>query len=204
MTELGSMYLSGQGVPASAARAFEWHQRAAEAGDACGAYNAALAARFGRGVGRDPRTALSLFKLAASRGLEGVCAYHIGVMCEAGEGGAGGKHEDEQIAEAVKWYQKSVVARDPMGMTALARLYRKGAGEALQRDPTRALELLLQAGELRCGRSLREAAQMVAAGEGTVKSSARAFDLYRRAAALGDAKAEAVVAAVLARTPSRA
>jgi TPR repeat protein len=68
LCNLGAMYMSGQGVPQSYSKAFEYYSAAAHKGDFEAQYQMGVLYEHGHGVQQQPTTALSWFNKAAQQG----------------------------------------------------------------------------------------------------------------------------------------
>ena len=68
MRRIGLAYIRGRGVPEDYAQAAEWCRRAAEGGDAHGAFNLALLHHHGLVAGPDPAQALEWWRRAEALG----------------------------------------------------------------------------------------------------------------------------------------
>lgn len=68
LCNLGAMYMTGQGVPQSYSKAYEYYSQAAHKGDFEAQYQMGLLYEHGYGVQQQPNTALSWFNKAAQQG----------------------------------------------------------------------------------------------------------------------------------------
>ena len=84
-SNLGLMYVKGQGVTRDYAEAVKWYRKAAEQGLAEAQYNLGQMYYKGQGVTRDYAEAVKWFRKAAEQGLA-AAQYNLGVMYRKGEG----------------------------------------------------------------------------------------------------------------------
>jgi uncharacterized protein len=98
MAGLGELYEKGApGIPANAARARQWHERAADAGSIESQLTMATAHYLGRGAPLDKAIAARRYRQAAQAGDVGA-QYLYAAMLEAGDGVA------QDLHEARYWY----------------------------------------------------------------------------------------------------
>ena len=71
MTNLGVLYANGQGVPQDYAKAREWYEKAAAAGDAAAMRNLGFLYANGQGVPQDYAKAREWYEKAAAQAREG-------------------------------------------------------------------------------------------------------------------------------------
>lgn len=120
---LGTAYLRGRGVPASAAIGAAWLARAAGEGHAGAQATLAELLLGGRGVPRDVAAGADLARRAAEAG-SGAGARHLGVIHEDGHG------VPRDDAAAAGWYRKGAERGDQLSMGFLAALLFDGRGTA--------------------------------------------------------------------------
>lgn len=100
MNNLGVMYLCGQGVRKSAAKASKWFRKAAELGSVVAQKNLAEMYRYGDGVRVDSAEAAKWYEKAAAQGYAGA-QYDLGELYASGNGVAKDLHAAEM------WYRKA-------------------------------------------------------------------------------------------------
>jgi TPR repeat protein len=121
--KLGAMYLQGQGVPKSEARALQWWQKSADGGYGKAQNNLGVMYDRGIAVQRDYRKALDWYLLAQGRG--GVQAKgNLEDFFEAGRGAPA------EPAAAVAWYRAGAEAEAASAQYKLGVLYARGRGVA--------------------------------------------------------------------------
>ena len=154
--QLAALYAEGRGAPRSAALAYEWNARAAEAGDLDGMFGVAVAHLTGAGVDLDYERAAMAFEKAALGG-HGPAQYNLALLYDSrllGEpdrvqtmrwlraAAAGGMpaanvvlglmvHEggvDPEGAAPADYFQKAAEAGDPQGMFLYAVALAEGDG----------------------------------------------------------------------------
>lgn len=97
---LGSLYLSGNGVPLNDAAAAHWFGQAARQGDAVAETNLGLLYQTGRGVPRNPVLAAHWYRQAARQG-DANAENDLGQLYQLGQG------VPPDTAKAIYWYQRS-------------------------------------------------------------------------------------------------
>ncbi len=112
---LAQFYLLGAVVPQNYAKAAEWYERAAAAGDVEAQIELGFLHFVGRGVQQDFDQAYELFRQAAYRN-SGVAQYNMGIMWYTGNG-----VPDSDLAMAHAWF--SIAAGNGFGDGAQARDY---------------------------------------------------------------------------------
>jgi hypothetical protein len=96
-SNLGFMYIKGQGVPQDDAEAVKWYRRAAEQGVAQAQYTLGFMYSKGRAVPLDDAKALQWYRKAAEQGYAGA-QLNLGVMYSNGEG------VPQDYAKAHMWF----------------------------------------------------------------------------------------------------
>ena len=126
---IGELYLSGQGVTASAAEAARWFQQAADASYPLAMVNLGMLLSQGaEGVQADPDKAQFLIRSAAEDGF----APAQTIMGKQAE--KDGKDGGDPV-EARAWYEKAAAQENADGLLAMARFYDEGIGGP--RDPVK-------------------------------------------------------------------
>jgi localization factor PodJL len=120
-TIIGLKELDGDGVPANAADAAKWLERAAEQGQAVAQYRLGAVYERGQGVTANPATATHWYQLAANQGNRK--AMHN--LAVAFASGAAGKKD---MAEAARWFAKAAALGLADSQFNLAVLYERGDG----------------------------------------------------------------------------
>lgn len=128
---LGVMYHNGEGVPYDAAKAVEWHQKAAAQGNMDAQFNLGVMYLNGEGVHKDAVMAVEWLQKAAAQ--ENTNAqFRLGVMYHNGEG------VPKDATKAVDWYQKAAARGDVIAQKNLGWMYEKGDG--VPKDASKAAE----------------------------------------------------------------
>ena len=120
-TIIGLKELDGDGVPANAADAAKWLERAAEQGQAVAQYRLGAVYERGQGVTANPATATHWYQLAANQGNRK--AMHN--LAVAFASGAAGKKD---MAEAARWFAKAAALGLADSQFNLAVQYERGDG----------------------------------------------------------------------------
>jgi TPR repeat protein len=120
--ELGKKLASAK--PPKLDDAFKWFQRAADAGNAEGAYNLGLMLQLGAGRPKDLMEAAKWFRAAAERG-------YAPAQAALGNLYYGGLGVPQDFAEALKWNRAAADQNNPAGQNNLAAMYAAGRGVAL-------------------------------------------------------------------------
>lgn len=105
-TNLGIMYVKGQGAPQDYAEAVKWFGKAANLGDADGQYNLGVMYERGLGVSRNYAEAVNLYRKAAEQG-SSIAQGNLGVMYSNGNGVL------QDYAQAYKWWMLSKASSNP-------------------------------------------------------------------------------------------
>ena len=120
--ELGTRYLEGRGVQASATDAANWYQRAADAGLAPAQYRLGSLYEKGTGVTRDLARARSLYEKAASAG-NGKAMHNLAVMFAQGA-----LSERPDYRTAAQWFRRAAEHGVTDSQFNLGILYARGLG----------------------------------------------------------------------------
>jgi hypothetical protein len=127
---LGRCYELGQGVPADAAEAFRWYQRAADHGHPRAKMFLGLCYAEGKATAQDHVRALACYREAAEGGLAFACGL-VGLSYASGKG------IEQSDTEAANWYRRGAEAGEPSCMAQLGECYEQGKG--VEPDPRQAL-----------------------------------------------------------------
>jgi uncharacterized protein len=130
-SNLGIMYLNGQGVPQSDKTAVKWYALAAEKGNVSAQFNLGIIYANGKGVPQDYKIALKWWKLAAEQG-KASAQFNLGVMYDNGRG------VPQDYKTAVKWFRLAAEQGNADAQYNLkdikARLVSKGIDECLYKE----------------------------------------------------------------------
>ena len=96
-SNLGGMYMAGQGVPQDEQAAVQWWRKAAAQGDAAAQYNLGVSYQDGRGVPQDSKEAVQWWRKAAAQG-DGQAQVDLGVMYVKGQG------VPQDVIRAFMWF----------------------------------------------------------------------------------------------------
>lgn len=103
---LGKCYLDGEGTEKDEAKAIEYYQKSASAGDMYGQAELALAYQFGQGgLKEDPKKAFELYQLSATQGL--ASAQSLLAYCY--ENGVGTKKMRRKLLNITCYLQNKVM-----------------------------------------------------------------------------------------------
>ena len=184
---LGSMYMSGEGVVASEERATLYIRRAANRGLPFAMVTMGARARTGRGMPENPRMAVYWYERALEAGDAGA-ANDLGVMYQTGMG----VREDD--ARAMDLFAEAL-RRDPGHALAaynIAQAYE--AGEGVPADLGWARGYYVLAFEAGDADAAAEVGRFHAEGLGTVADPAMAAEWYALGAAGGSLSATVILA----------
>jgi localization factor PodJL len=120
--EMGTRYLEGRGVAASAAEAAKWYQRAADAGIPLAQYRLGSLYEKGTGVLRDFERARRLYERAAEAG-NGKAMHNLAVMFAQGQAS-----ERPDYRTAAQWFRKAAEHGVSDSQYNLGILYARGLG----------------------------------------------------------------------------
>ena len=182
-TELGVLYLDGEGVPRDLTQAVNWLQKAAELGSAEAQYRMGTFHAAGRGVPRDNdeaskwyRKAAEWFRKAAEEGSP-QAQYRWGTMHATGRG------VTQDYAEAAKWYRKAADQGHGMAQSDLGSAYSRGRG--VPKDLVESVKWYRKAAEQGTTLAQHNLGISYMEGEGVAKSPAEAMKWFRLAAEQG-------------------
>jgi uncharacterized protein len=193
-TNLGNMYLQGQGVSKDPEQAGVWFRRAADLGHASAQYFLGELYSMGEGVPADDAQAFTWLRRAAEQG-HAEAQYSVGEMYLLGDGVA----KDE--AQAADWMRRAAEQGVARAQYNLGVMYHKGEG--LAKDDAQAAAWLRRAAEQGLDRAQFSLGLHYANGWGVGKDEARAAAWYRRAADQGNEVAKAELAKLEAIVDSR-
>jgi TPR repeat protein len=194
---IGVLYDSGLGVAQSYQQAMSWYRRASALGNAAGSFNVGVMYDAGLGVAKSPAQAAIWYARAARQG-SARAGYNLAMLYETGTGVA------KNRAKAVALYQRAAGQGIAAARTHLSAL-KKPAPAAVPEQPDESMQKFTEAQQLLISRGAAESARMVGlfrraadqhnplaeydlgycyeTGMGTPRDAAKAYDLYRRAAA---------------------
>lgn len=120
-TNIALMYANGKGVGKDAAQAVNWFQHAAEGGEASAQYNLALMYARGEGVPKDYHEAIRWLTAAADQNV-------VPAMLDLAEFSMRPPDPTltQDVAKAVKYYEKAADAGNVLAQVNLASIYSKG------------------------------------------------------------------------------
>src|ERR1700678_258364 len=123
MYNLGVQCEAGQGVSQDYAKAREWYQKAADAGDANAMSSLGVLYEKGQGVAQDHSKAREWYQKAADAGYPSAM-NNLGLLYDNGQGLA------QDHSKAREWYRKAADAGNTYAMNNLGTLYDNGQGVA--------------------------------------------------------------------------
>lgn len=119
-------------------QAFQWTQKAAEAGDAHAMYNLAVMHQHGQGTEEDLETSFSWYLKSAEKG-HGEAARYTALMYNLGEG------TERNVPEALKWFHAAADRGIKIVYNSIASIYYNGEGT--EPDYVKARDWSLKAAE---------------------------------------------------------
>jgi len=117
--ELGSIYLTGSGVPINLVEAARWYKLAATQGNHTAQFVLGRMYDKGEGVPQDFAESLRWYKLSAAQGNDSA-QYAIGEKYEQGRG------VPRNHREAMRWYRMVAVQGFPWAQVKLGNMYQEG------------------------------------------------------------------------------
>jgi TPR repeat protein len=168
MLNVAEFYGQGWGVKQNFTERFRWHQKAGEAGDPRGTYQAALSLELGLGVTADQSAARAGLVKAAAAGLP---EAHLKLGRELLNG------PGADPVKAVAHLEKALEAGLPLAANILGLLYLQGAGN-LAADPEKARQVLQKGADLADPEALKNLAVMHKEGWGGAPDPAEALKWY--------------------------
>lgn len=177
MLTLGSLYERGVGTPRNFVKAFEWYQKAANAGVPAGFYNVGVCYEVGMGNGGDMTKAFSNFEEAAKRGLN-QALYKLASLYFTGLGTAKNETWGVELLTRAAAQSHAAAAND------LGVIYYEGTfGQ--QKDPAKAFEWFTKAADLGHGEAMKNLAIFYRDGIGRPANKGQELKWYILAAAAG-------------------
>lgn len=186
-TNLGRLYMYGQGVPRDDNQAMVWYRTAAIQGYPRAMNNIGTMYALGRGTAVDFGEALRWFHAAAERG-HAQANYNIGVAYELGGG------VTQSFTEAKDWYNRAADRGHGPAFTALAALFDNGRG--VRQDHKEALRLYIEGAERHDVTAMLALADIYAGGEGVEHNLDQTLFWTRKAAEDGSVEAMFRIGAV--------
>lgn len=198
--QAGRMAYAGAGTPRDDARALHWFKRASELGNPDGSYHYGYLRTYGYGIDPDPADGVAWYHRAALAGsASGQLAYALALLTGSGVA--------RQPAQAMALLQQAL-RYDPATDTdtglptlqasaaaTLGELYR--TGRVVDKNPREALRWYAVAARLGDGFAARDAAKMLAQGDGVAVDTSQALAWNAHAAAAGHPTAQAELGLLL-------
>lgn len=128
-TQLGLLYVSGDGVERSDTEAFKWFRKAADQNNPVAQFNLAVSYTTGEGVARDAAEAIKWFRKAAEQN-------HADAQFNLGVAYAQGELVPKNLSESVRWFLGAAKQNHSEAQSKLAFMYASGSGTS--RDVVRA------------------------------------------------------------------
>ena len=179
-TNLGRLYMYGQGVERDYNQALVWYRTAAIQGYARAMNNIGTMYALGRGTSADFGEALRWFHAAAERG-HPQATFNIGVAYELGGG------VTQSFTEAKAWFDRAADRGYGPAFTALAALFDNGRG--VPQDHKEALRLYLEGAQRHDVTAMLALADIYSGGEGVEHNLDQALYWTRMAAEDGSVEA---------------
>lgn len=173
-SELGRMYLIGDGVAQDSAKAVEWYQKAVAQGYAHAQFSLGASYAHGQGVPKDAAKAVELWQKSAAQG-------HTSAQSALGNAYAKGEGVPKDAAKAVEWYQKAAVEGDSDAPFQLGEMYREGNG--VPKDAAKAIEWYQKAAKEGNFEANTVLGTIYAIGDGVPKDATKAVEWYQKAVA---------------------
>lgn len=181
-TLVAEILARGLGMPANAAEAAKWYQRAAEQGIPEAQFQYALILIDGRQVKKDEKKAQVLLQAAAEAG-NPLAQFNLAqLLIQQDPGDAG-------LARAVLYYQKAAEAGLADAQYAMAQIYANGAG-GKTKDDTEARKLLVLAAQQNYDTAQLDLGQWLIDGRGGKRDLKSGFNWTKRAAEGGNVAAQ--------------
>ncbi len=189
-TRIGFCYENGLGdLKGGVEVAVKWYQKAIAAGEPQAMLQLAHCYAKGRGVVKDEKKALDLYRRAAAAKPPLAMAYHnLGVCHALGKGTA------RDDATAFAWFQGAAELKLPAAMFSLGDFYQDGRavdqhGKPLAKDPKMAFNWYKQAAALGYAPALLEIGYCYYYGRGAAVDKAKARQAFEKAAKLKNPQA---------------
>lgn len=181
-TLVAEILARGLGMPANAAEAAKWYQRAAEQGVPEAQFQYALILIDGRQVKKDEKKAQVLLQAAAEAG-NPLAQFNLAqLLLEQDPGDAG-------LTRAVAYYQKAAETGLADAQYAMAQIYANGAG-GKTKDDTEARKLLVLAAQQNYDTAQLDLGQWLIDGRGGKRDLKSGFNWTKRAAEGGNVAAQ--------------
>lgn len=181
-TLVAEILARGLGMPANAAEAAKWYQRAAEQGVPEAQFQYALILIDGRQVKKDEKKAQVLLQAAAEAG-NPLAQFNLAqLMIQRDPGEAG-------LARAVLYYQKAADTGLADAQYAMAQIFANGAG-GKAKDDSEARRLLVLAAQQNYDTAQLDLGQWLIDGRGGKRDLKSGFNWTKRAAEGGNVAAQ--------------
>lgn len=181
-TLVAEILARGLGMPANAAEAAKWYQRAAEQGMPEAQFQYALILIDGRQVKKDEKKAQVLLQAAAEAG-NPLAQFNLAqLLLEQDPGEAG-------LTRAVLYYQKAAETGLADAQYAMSQIYANGAG-GKTKDDTEARKLLVLAAQQNYDTAQLDLGQWLIDGRGGKRDLKSGFNWTKRAAEGGNVAAQ--------------
>lgn len=180
-SEVGNMYLKGQGVEQNFQSAFSFLLASASSGFAHGEFLLGTMYDLGEGVPVDNKLAVYWYQKAADQD-DPVAEYDLALHYFSGAG------VPKDFSQAVNWYQKAADQGDADAENNLGQLYWDGG--VIPRDYSKAAIFFQRAAEQGDGAAEQNLGQLYQNGEGITQDYTQAAYWYKQAVSQGFASAE--------------
>lgn len=170
---LGNMFVSGQGVSASATEAVKLFAKACQGGLGNGCYNLGVMLQNGNGVAKDEGKAVQLYAAACKDGVAMGCS-------NAGRSTLWGMGVNKDAALGVKLLELGCNGGDEHACSDLGVMMLGGIG-GLTQDERKSVQLFKRACDGNVPTGCTNLAYMVEFGRGVQKNAALAAEIYSRA-----------------------
>lgn len=181
-TLVAEILARGLGMPADAAEAAKWYQRAAEQGVPEAQFQYALILIDGRQVKKDERKAQVLLQAAAEAG-NPLAQFNLAQLLIQKDPG------ETNLARAVVYYQKAAETGLADAQYAMAQIYANGVG-GKTKDDTEARRLLVLAAQKNYDTAQLDLGQWLIDGRGGKRDLKSGFNWTKRAAEGGNVAAQ--------------
>jgi uncharacterized protein len=180
ITEIGNVYLNGEGVVRDYARSRQLFEEADAKGDTLAIALMGLLYQNGWGVAQDYARARQLYEKAADAG-DLIAMNSLGIVYEVGMG------VPKDYTQAHRWFEKAAAADNPEAACNLGRLYQNGWG--VSQDYAKARQYYERAAARGNPVAMNNLGTLFAEGLGTQRDYAKARLWYEKAAAAGNVDA---------------
>lgn len=179
--KLGQCYLFGKGVEKNTQEGIKWLQKSAETENLN-----ALVLLFGIylkgefGADQDMEKAVSYLQRAANKKATDQQTKECiaGFQCVLGNFYETGNGVKKDLKEAIRWYEKSADAGNPLGEASLGALYYDGRG--VPRDPAKAVEFFEKSAKKNDIRGMTGLALCYYKGDGIPKDYDKAYEILKK------------------------